>query len=583
MNWRARQRGATFIDAVVGTALMLLVFLGLFGVIRLALLSVGLGKAKTGAIALATEQIEFVRSLSYNNVAVVGGIPAGTIPQVETVTLNNVPYTRRTFVQFIDAEADGIGGDDENGIPADYKIAKVDVSWQFQNVIRTVSLITNVVPKGIETVEGGGTLALSVVDAAAIPVSGASIHIVNTTVSPGIDLMTYTGVSGLAYLPGAPTSTGYQITVTKAGHSTDKTYTATTTNPNPNPGHLTVVEDTITSSTFRIDLLGSILVRSFDPIRTATWTDPFVDISQVESQSGLSVGGGTVALFFDGAVYTTQGLLTATTVAPTYLFGWKQAEFIASTPASTTVEVSVEYDTGTGYASVPDAVLPGNAAGFVTSPIDLSSLATSTYARLRLGGDFRTSNTSETPTLSEWSIIYDEGPIPKPGVAFMLRGAKTIGTDGGGLPIYKYQSALTTDAEGVFDVLDIEWDAYTLTLGATETGLSVFHVCPFIPFGLAPGAAQTVDVILVPQTTNTLLVSVLDDVGIPLPDASVHLTKTGYDTTVVTSACGQSFFENLQAAATYTLDVSALGHDPYTILNVSISGQTTVNVVLNAS
>ena len=260
-------RGATLIDAIVGTALMLLIFIGLFGVVRLAVMSVGLGKAKTGATALANEQVEYIRSLPYNSVAVVGGIPAGTIPAEEVVQLNNIDYTRRTFIRFVDHSADGVGPADTNGIQADYKVVKVSVSWNFRGAERDVTLVTNVVPKGMETLDGGGTLVVNVVDAAGAPVSNAEITITNTSVSPNINISTFSSDDGVAYFPGAPTSTAYQIETTKSGYSTDRTYSASPSNPNPMPGTLTVIGDTITSSTFRIDELSDITLRSFDEIR----------------------------------------------------------------------------------------------------------------------------------------------------------------------------------------------------------------------------------------------------------------------------------------------------------------------------
>ncbi len=574
------QRGTTFIDALVGTALMLVVFIGLFGVIRLATLSVGLAKAKTGAIALANEQIEYVRSLPYNSVAVLGGIPAGLIPAEETIPLNNIAYTRRTFVQFIDSPADGVGASDQNLIQADYKVAKVDVSWVFRDTTRTVSLITNIVPKGIETLDGGGTLVVNVIDAGGVPVSGAGITIMNTAVSPTINVSTFSGVDGVAYFPGAPTSTAYFIQTTKAGYSSAQTYYASSTNPNPNPGTLTVVADTITSSTFRIDRLSDLSVRSFDEVRTATWTDPFDDASLIENLTNTSVSGGGVRLTDLGGTYPSAGSLTATSVAPVYLNAWKRAVFDDTTPASTSVAVQVRYRDGASAPLIPDAVLPGNTVGFTTSPIDLSGVATTTYSALILSADLTTNDTLVTPVLDTWSVVYDEGPLPRADVDFTIVGSKTIGTDGGGAPIYKYQSTFSTDALGVMELSDMEWDTYTVAKASGETTISVAEVCPFQPFGLNPGVTQVLDFIFAPASTHSLLVYVTDDTGTPLPDASVRAVRTGYDVTHETSACGQAFFRSL-VSGVYDLTVSATGFTTQALPGVSVTGATTQSVILN--
>jgi len=577
---RPSKRGATLIDAIVGTALMLLIFVGLFGVIRLAVVSVGLGKAKTGATALANEQIEYIRSLPYNSVAVVGGIPAGSILPEEIVSLNNIAYTRRTFVQFIDHAADGVGSADTNGIQADFKVAKVSVSWEFRGSERDVTLITNVVPKGIETLDGGGTLVVNVVDAAGAPVSGAEITITNTSVSPNINISTFSSNDGVAYFPGAPTSTAYQIETTKSGYSTDRTYVASPSNPNPMPGTLTVVGDTITSSTFRIDALSDITLRSFDEIRSATWTDSFADTSLIEELQNTIVSGGEIILAGAPGAYSSSGSVTATSVAPVYLNAWGELTFDMVTSASTTAHVSVLSVTATSSALVPESDLPGNASGFTSSPVDLSNLSAQEYPALALVGDLSTNDVLVTPAIRSWTITYDEGPIPRPTTTFTMQGAKTIGTDGGGAPIYKYTDSHTTGVDGTLAIEGIEWDTYLITKGSAESSLSVAEACPFQPFGLNPGISQIVDFIFAPATAHSLLVYVTNDQNVPLENASVRLTGTGYDETIDSSACGQSFFRGL-SATTYTLNVSATGFTAQNITGLSVSGATTYSVLLN--
>jgi hypothetical protein len=577
---RTSDRGATLIDAIVGTALMLLVFVGLFGVIRLAVVSVGLGKAKTGATALANEQVEYIRSLPYSGVAVVGGIPAGSISPEETISLNNIIYTRRTFVQFIDHAADGVGPSDTNGIQADFKVAKVSVSWEFRGSERDVTLITNVVPKGIETLDGGGTLVVNVVDAAGAPVPSAEITITNTAVSPNINISTFSSNDGVAYFPGAPTSTAYQIESTKEGYSTDRTYLASPSNPNPMPGTLTVIGDTITSSTFRIDELSNITLRSFDETRSATWTDPLDDASMLEELDDAIPSGGEVILDAVSGNYFLTGSVTATSVAPIYLAAWKELSFDLAAPVSTTARVSVLSVTATSSGLVPESDLPGNALGFVSSPVDLSGLSIEGYPSLALVGDLSTSDPLVTPALRSWTITYDEGPTPRPSTSFTMRGAKTIGTDGGGAPIYKYSTSHITGSDGTLAIEDVEWDTYLIAKGTSESGLSIAAACPFQPFGLDPAISQTVDFVFAPASTHSLLVYVTNDQNVPLEDASVMLTRTGYDVTIDSSSCGQSFFRGL-SSATYTLEVSASGYTAQTVSDLSVSGATTYAVLLN--
>lgn len=572
-------RGSSLIDVVVGSALMLMVFMGLFGIVHLATQTVGLGKARTGALALANEQVEYIRSLPYSGVAVVGGIPAGSLPAEETIVLNNISYTRRTFVQFIDDAADGVGAADANSIQADYKVAKVSVAWNIRGSERDLALVTNIVPKGIETLDGGGTLALNVIDAAGLPVSGATLEIVNTGIDPDISIETFSNVDGAAYFPGAPQSTAYEVVVSKVGYSTDQTYTASLANPNPLQGTLTVVDDTITSATFRIDLLADLTVRSFDETRSATWTDLFSDTTFVETNSNTEVNGGAVVLIGGAGAYASQGSLVSVVLAPDQLDVWTEVIFDTSTPPLTTASVQVYYTTATTSAIVPDAALAGNSVGFTSSPIDISTIPPNQYPSLALVATLETNDPLVTSSLSAWSIVYEEGPVPRPDTSFTIRGTKTIGTDGGGLPIYKYDDTFTTDAEGEFLLEGMEWDVYEILPGAAESGLSIVEMCPF-ELGLNPGIDQTLDIIFTPASVHSLRVYVTDENGAPLEDASATLSRTGYTETSETSACGQTYFREI-TPGTYTLDVSASGYSAQNDIPLTISGATVHEVLLN--
>jgi len=255
--------GASLIDVIFGVSIMLIIFIGIFGIFKLSVELVSSSKAKTGALALANEQMEFIRSLSYDAVGVSGGIPAGNIEQEEIITLNKTIYTRRTFIQYIDDIKDGLEDEDKNSINADYKLTKVEIKWTIKGIERKFALISNIVPKGVETIEGGGTLTINSINALGVPLSGAEVIIKNNTINPIIDLIVFSNDSGKVTLPGAPAAADYEIIVTKDGYSVAKTYDADANNPNPDPGHLTVVEKETTSSTFAIDLLSSMEVNTY--------------------------------------------------------------------------------------------------------------------------------------------------------------------------------------------------------------------------------------------------------------------------------------------------------------------------------
>jgi len=171
-------RGIGLIEVVVGVSLLTIVFVGFFGVLQLGTRLATSNKARTGALSLALERMEFVRSLAYEDVGTIDGGDAnnghGNDPDgvdggnpgqgnsglgddlklfsthYEYITLNGVNYTRRTLVVYIDEEADGTGGQDENHKKDDYKIVKVQVLWDGHNGQREVTIVSNVTPLGVE-------------------------------------------------------------------------------------------------------------------------------------------------------------------------------------------------------------------------------------------------------------------------------------------------------------------------------------------------------------------------------------------------------------------------------------------------
>ena len=90
------QRGMTLIDVVVGTALVVIIFMALFGVLRASIQLTALIKNEATATAIANSQMEYIRSLPYTSVGLVGGIPSGTISEYATTTEDTVNYGVRT-------------------------------------------------------------------------------------------------------------------------------------------------------------------------------------------------------------------------------------------------------------------------------------------------------------------------------------------------------------------------------------------------------------------------------------------------------------------------------------------------------
>lgn len=566
----------TLIEVLFGISLVMIAFVGFFALFQVSIDIVSASKSRAGATALANERMEYIRSLSYSAVGTVNGIPAGNIPQTEEVTLNGTVYERRTLIQYVDDSADGEGASDENGITTDYKRAKVEMTWTIRGVERSYSLVSSIVPKGVESVAGGGTLSIQVFDALAQPVSSASVRIYNQLATSTVDVTTYTNASGIVLFPGTPTASGYQITVTKNGYSTAKTYTADSANPNPSPRHLSISTNQTTSASFSIDVLSALSVRTWEPIVADEWSDTFADGAFLASLSSTTVAGGSLTLT------NTEGYAYSNAVAPEYLASWEELAWSATVPSGASALVRVYADAGGTPVLISDEALPGNSAGFTSSPVSLSSLSTSTYPRLVLYAELADGSAETSPSLEDWEIVYEKGPTPLPSIPFTIRGAKTIGTDADGASIYKLEEDVSTDVSGAYETT-LEWDAYTLTVDPSE-GYDVAESCLPQPTSVAPGNSVLSDMYLVPATTNSLLVAVRHATSSELiGDVSVRLYKTGVDLYATTTSCGQAFFPGLSAgtgAGAYSIDVSKTGYTTGTFTDVPVSGASITNTTI---
>jgi hypothetical protein len=572
---RSRERGVTLLDTVIGVALMLVVFIGIASAFQLSIGVVTNNKARAGAIALGDQRMELIRSLAYSAVGTVGGIPAGVVPQSETLAFNGITYTRRTYIEYEDDPKDGLGSSDANNIAEDYKMVKVQVLWAVKGKNYNITLVTRFSPTtGLESNVPGGTLTILSVNSLGSSVPGASVSITNASTTPAISIATFTDASGTASILGAPSAAGYKIVVTAPGYSTAQTYSVTAQNTNPNPGNLTVTNTHTTSATFVIDTLANKTVNTWTQILTGTSSDLFNDNSMIATSTGVVISGGLVRL----ATASTSGEVQSIPLGPTYLAGWGTFSWSDSQPATTSIRYHVY--SGDGMALIPETLIPGNAVGFTSGSVNLSSVPTSTYPTIRLDAVFASHSTTTTPTLTLWSVSDTYGPLPLANIPFTLAGGKTTGSGPGGT-IPKYSNAFTTGASSTVLIPNLEWDNYTVTIPSSSS-YDVASACNPQPESLSPGATMTSNFYLAAHTTNSLLVDVRSAAtGALVVGASVQLTKGAYNASVQSDTCGQTFFSNLALTGTYSITITAAGYTTYTTNTVSISGTSRFSASLN--
>lgn len=214
-------------------------------------------RARISARHIASEEIETIRNAPYDDVGTIGGIPAGIFEQERQVLRNGQTYTVRTRIGYVDDEFDGTFPEDT--LSTDYKRVRVDVSWgglQESN-FSEVTMVTDIAPDGIETEVGGGTLSILVFNALGEPVPQALVEVTANT-NPPVDTSYFTSDTGRVVIPGAPICTScYQITVSKDGYSTDRTYSVEEIE-NPTKPMATIIEANLTEISFTIDEYASL-------------------------------------------------------------------------------------------------------------------------------------------------------------------------------------------------------------------------------------------------------------------------------------------------------------------------------------
>jgi len=118
--------------------------------------------------------------------------------------------------------------------------------------------------------------------------------------------------------------------------------------------------------------------------------------------------------------------------------------------------------------------------------------------------------------------------LPVSGIDFDLRGSKLIGSSP---DVYKYQQNHITDSQGHKLIDNLEWDTYYLNL--TDDAYDLIGAVGTMPLNLNPDSLQNLKLILAPKNPRSLLITAKDaSTQLPLSDASITLSKTGFSETL---------------------------------------------------
>lgn len=240
---RRQEGGYTLVELMISIIVLGIISLAAFQLLTALLHSAIVSKRQAVAYTLANNQMEYLKELSYDQLAVAGGaIPATyTIPGTANFKVNGEKYIVKTNIDYADDAFDGCGSYPTLALkqlycrnyppptgapaldtnPADTKNATVNVTDTAGHIL--ASLDTNISARVAETSSNTGALFVKVIDGGSNPVSGATVVVTNTTSTPAVNVSDTTDSNGMVIFYGLPpdsTNYDYNVTASFSGYST---------------------------------------------------------------------------------------------------------------------------------------------------------------------------------------------------------------------------------------------------------------------------------------------------------------------------------------------------------------------------
>lgn len=229
----SNQRGFTLIELMVSLAVLAILAFGFFYLFDALLNSSELSQKETTALTLANTQMEYLKSLPYNSLAVQGGPIYSTqyIPASFNQTVNGFRYIITTSIQYVDDAYDGCGSypslalEEEYcrnypppsnapnpGDTTDYKDVRVMVD-DANTGKQLAYLDTYIGPTVYGTSGSNGSIFVRVIDNNGNPVPGATVNLANNALTPTVSLGATTDTNGMAIFYNLPPDSKYDYVV----------------------------------------------------------------------------------------------------------------------------------------------------------------------------------------------------------------------------------------------------------------------------------------------------------------------------------------------------------------------------------
>lgn len=320
--FRITNKGFTLIETLVAIGIFSIIALSMYFSYSNILDVIISSQANNVSLSVMDNELEIIRNMKYEDVGVQGGAPAGKLLAEKTVQQSGASFLVKTYVRNIDDPFDGtIGGSPNDLAPADYRLVELELTCPSCPRFSTRRVTTLVAPLNLESASKNGSLFINVFDSSGQPLNGANIHVINNSVIPTININDTSSLNGMLQLVDIATSSvRYEVTVTKSGYSSDRTYTpGDLANPHPLKPHATVAKQQLTQISFAIDKVSTINLKTADQMCVAVpdidyflsgskliGTDP--DVLKYSTNSATDSNGTKVINNLEWDTYSLQNL-----------------------------------------------------------------------------------------------------------------------------------------------------------------------------------------------------------------------------------------------------------------------------------
>lgn len=143
------QKGLTFFEIVIATAIFLVFALGVYQAYTTLFAAVANARHRALAADLANARFEIIKNMPYTSVGTLSGNPPGLLVASEIVVASSVTFLVETAVLNLDDPFDGVSPADI--FPADYKLVEIKVTCQGCKNLPSIIFTGRVAPKNLES------------------------------------------------------------------------------------------------------------------------------------------------------------------------------------------------------------------------------------------------------------------------------------------------------------------------------------------------------------------------------------------------------------------------------------------------